>query len=148
VVQQRDAPPATELRVSDPHEPSEQQASSVADKIASPGASAGATASVGREEEEVDRHAMRGEEEEAYGQTPMHTSVEREVARVESEEKEEEGVDQMVARAESEEKEEEGVDQMVARAESEEKEEEGVDQMVARDHSPEEDEMGGPQHAM
>ncbi len=131
VVQQRDAPPASELRVSDPHEPSEQQASSVADKIASPGGSAGAASSVGREEEEVDRHAMRGEEEEkrVRPDATMNMSVERE-----AEPEEEEGVATMVAREAAPGEEEEGVATMVAR-EAEPEEDEGVATMVARDHA-------------
>jgi Domain of unknown function (DUF4157) len=164
VVQQRDAPPATELRVSDPGDASEQQASSVADKVTSPGASTGAAASVGREEEDVDRHAMRGEDEDKenpYGQTNMNMSVEREeqpeqeeeqaatmVAREEVPEEEEKGVATMVAREEQPEQEEEQAATMVAREEQPEAEEEEAATMVARDHSPEEDEMGGPQHAM
>ena len=67
VVQQRDAPPAQELKVSDPNEASEKQAHSVADAVTSPGAKRPAGAgggSVGRvQEEEAATHAMRGEEE-------------------------------------------------------------------------------------
>ena len=44
VVQQRDAPPAQELRVSDPHEASEHEASSVADAVTSPTSPASAGA--------------------------------------------------------------------------------------------------------
>src|SRR5262245_22320091 len=40
VVQQRDAPPATELRVSDPGDASERQASNVADSVTAPAATA------------------------------------------------------------------------------------------------------------
>src|SRR3954463_6331649 len=102
VVQQRNAPPASELRVSDPNEASEQQAHSVADAVTAPkGSSAAASgaSSVGRLEEDagVDRQAM------------MHGG--------EEEEKESEGVQSQVARAESEEQEDEGVATQVARAE-------------------------------
>jgi hypothetical protein len=110
VVQQRDAPPASELRVSDPNEASEKQAHSVADAVTAPTGSSSASAgggasSVGRlEDESVDRQAMmHGEDEEKEGQS--ETNMAMQVARDESEEKEDEGVATQVARSESEEKE-------------------------------------------
>src|SRR4051794_14270080 len=107
VVQQRDAPPASELRVSDPNEASEQQAHKVADAVTSPSAASAASAgasSVGRlaDDESVDRQAGPGEDEEQEGQ-----SVQEQVARVGAEEEgDEDQVQEQVARADEEETEE------------------------------------------
>jgi len=147
VVQQRNAPPASELRVSDPNEASEQQAKSVADTVTSPSSASagagGAGGSVGRVEDEssLDRQAMMhggDEEKEQEGETSMAMSA----ARAESEEQEDEGVATQVARAESEEQEDEGVATQVARAESEEQEDEGVATQVARAESEEQEDEG------
>jgi len=146
VVQQRNAPPASELKVSDPNEASEQQAHSVADAVTAPkGSSAAASgaSSVGRLEEDagVDRQAMmHGEDEEKEGQG--ETNMAMQAARAESEEQEDEGVATQVARQESEEEEGEGVATQVARAESEEEESEGVATQVARAESEEEESEG------
>jgi hypothetical protein len=170
VVQQRDAPASSELRVSDPNEASEKQAENTAEKVTAPTgsstASAGGSGSVGRVEEEalptsvsrageedelamsVSREAEAGEEEQEEGSGPMK-NMNMSAARAESEgeEKEEEAAT-TVARAESEgeEKEEEAAT-TVARAESEgeEKEEEAAT-MVARAESeePEKEEEAAP----
>jgi hypothetical protein len=162
VVQQRDAPATSELRVSDPNEASEKQAEKTAEKVTAPAGSSTASAggSVGRVEDEalatsLDRAAKGGEDEEkeseSYGQTPMQTQVAREgeapkkedeeaatsVARAESEgeEKEEEAAPTLArAESEGEEKEEEAAP-MVARAESEgdEKEEEAAPTLARRE---------------
>jgi hypothetical protein len=142
VVQQRDAPATSELRVSDPNEASEKQAEKTAEKVTAPAGSSTSTAgggggSVGRVEEDalatsLDRQAGKEEDDtedkQSYGKTPMQTQV----ARDEAPEKEDEEAATSVARAESEEKEDEGVATQVARAESEEKEDEGVATQVAR----------------
>jgi hypothetical protein len=167
VVQQRDAAPTSELRVSDPNEASEKQAQSTADKVTAPTGSSTAAGggSVAREAEEdemmqsVAREGAKGgdeEEKESYGSTPMQTQVAREaeedemmqsVARAEAEggEKEdEEGMAMSVARAEAEggeHEDEEGMAMSVARAEAEggEKEdEEGMAMSVAREEADEE----------
>src|SRR4051794_8233259 len=142
VVQQRNAPPASELRVSDPNEASEQQAKSVADSVTSPASSAsaggGAASSVGRLEDgsSLDRQAMmHGEDEEKEGQG--ETNMAMQAARAESEGEEEEGIATQLARSESEEEEGEGVATQVARSESEEEEGEGVATQVARSESEE-----------
>jgi hypothetical protein len=74
VVQQRDAPPSSDLTVSDPDDASEREAGHVADSV---GPAASSTATVGRaavEDEELaasrlEREAMT-EEEEVPGETP------------------------------------------------------------------------------
>jgi hypothetical protein len=129
VVQQRDAAPTSELRVSDPNEASEKQAQSTADKVTAPTGSSAAAAggSVAREAEEDE----------------MMQSVAR--AEAEGGEKEdEEGMAMSVARAEAEggeHEDEEGMAMSVARAEAEggEKEdEEGMAMSVAREEADEE----------
>jgi hypothetical protein len=144
VVQQRDAPPASELKVSDPNEASEQQAHSVADAVTAPkGSSAAASgaASVGRLEEDsgVDRQAMmHGEDEEKEGQG--ETNMAMQAARDEAPEQEEEQASTQVARDEAPEQEEEQAATQVARNEAPEQEEEQAATQVARNEAPEQEE--------
>ena len=140
VVQQRDAPPASELRVSDPNEASEQQAKSTAEKVTAPAGSSTAGGGVARaaEDEELatslDREAAKGPDEEedkaSYGGTPMQTSVARD--------HDEEEVGTSVARAEASEEETEEAATSVARAEASEEETEEAAPTLAREAADEE----------
>jgi hypothetical protein len=138
VVQQRDAPASTELRVSDPNEASEKQAEKTAEKVTAPtgsstASSGGSAGSVGRVEGDdelatsLDR-AAADEDKEEEGSGPMK-DMNMSAARVDSAE-DDEGVAPQVARAKSEE-DDEGVAPQVARAASEE-DDEGVAPQVAR----------------
>jgi hypothetical protein len=138
VVQQRDAPASTELRVSDPNEASEKQAEKTAEKVTAPtgsstASSGGSAGSVGRVEGDdelatsLDR-AAADEDKEEEGSGPMK-DMNMSAARVDSAE-DDEGVAPQVARAKSEE-DDEGVAPQVARAGSEE-DDEGVAPQVAR----------------
>ena len=158
VVQQRDAPATSELRVSDPNEASEKQAEKTAEKVTAPAGSSTSAAGGGGERRPRRGGRARDEPRPAGGEGhgrgagrrrgPGSPMTEKEddggtqVARAESEEKEDEGVATQVARAESEEKEDEGVATQVARAESEEKEDEGVATQVARAESEEKEDEG------
>jgi hypothetical protein len=74
VVQQRDAPPATELTVSDPGDASERQASAVAERVAAPSVAPAPAQTVARAEdeqpEEVQTSALAREEEEKPEEQP------------------------------------------------------------------------------
>jgi hypothetical protein len=101
VVQQRNAPPAAELSVSDPGDASERQATAVADHVTSPAAAPAPVAAVSRQEDEEEVQtsplAREDEEEEEVATTPL--------AR-EGEEEEEEVATTPVAREGEEEEEE------------------------------------------
>jgi hypothetical protein len=156
VVQQRDAPATSELRVSDPNEASEKQAEKTAEKVtatagSSTASSGGSAGSVGRVEGEdelatsLDRKSAKGsdeddKEDQSYGKTPMQTQVAR---ADEAPEKEDEEAATSVARAESEgeEKEEEAAPTLArAESEGEEKEEEAAPTLARAESEGEEKE--------